>query len=403
MQLSRVNYGALVARVLRVLKGHLIKKRWRLLLSLVVLEAANYMRYASWYRWFNAMRCNRHTRAQIKTAVDSLMAQNPTTIERMKLHPAMVHLTNADALVDALHVGEFDSAEQPCGVMCTGKSRLHWFYRPLVLDCVHALAFGVGWVRLRQMGFEQTEYPTCVGKYHVWSRHVAGTKPVVFFPGFGVGAAPYARALLVLNRTIHAVVGPNMTSAWTWHSGQYTSDTLYDTVRRHLTGEEHDVLGHSMGSQMAASYANAQYVRGTEQENQTFVVVDGYSSPVDSFMACNGAFVVYDHWGKMGPILTKSHSLFVFYVTWLFSNLQFTATTKRFHSIVECTFWRDDYKARMVYCHSKADDLFDVPFMLQSGKVTLLSKGGHGDAFFGADWVQNGRKMRALLDRDSDV
>jgi hypothetical protein len=242
---------------------------------------------------------------------------------------------------------------------------------------------------MRLRGYVPRVYRTEIGAYTVWSRVVDGTKPVVVFPGFGLGAVPYARVVLEFGRTVHIVECPNLG----YHTGRspayITPESVYRVVRTHLAGEAHDIVAHSLGTSQAAFYVNRQYEMGTEDPGQVVVLCDSFVSPVDSIVSHLYPFTSRSMYDEVARPRGAGQWAFSCAVWFLVSNLDCTVYTKRFHTFYDGTFWRSDYRSRLCYVYGERDLLFDVPHIRQSvsgpesNQYLFLPKARHGSCLFG--------------------
>ena len=249
---------------------------------------------------------------------------------------------------------------------------------------------------MRWAGYTHRIHATEIGDYTVWSVVVPGSKPIVLFPGFGLGAVPYHRVLQKFGRTIHIVELPNLGFATPPTApGYLTSETLYRVVRAHVGNEPHDIVAHSLGSSPAAFYVNHQHTLQTTPENQTAVICDGFVCPVDAPLSHLYPFVDRHMYRDVtrthvAPVPWRTFSGFLWAVV---HDLDVTIFTKRVHNLYDGTLWREDYRTKIRYVFSERDLLYDVPFLRETvsrsdvdvdqNHFLFVPKTRHGGCLFG--------------------
>jgi len=394
--------------------------------SYCTFELMNYTRVCRNYDRLNQMR-NRSTasRADIGVLVDRILETTPTTIQRCIEYTSTRHIDSREALVDSLYVPE-KYEEIPYTQLSAGRTKLKFVYYPLIAEIGLRTIRRLGNAHLRWIGFRRTRYPTQIGDYHVWSRIVPGTKPIVFFPGFGLGAVAYGNMLRYFRRTAYIVEIPNLGMASDAAPGFITPETVYQVVRHHLlemesaesaesaesvesaesaesvdcdrtTVPSHDIIAHSMGSGQAAFYVNAQYTNHTEDATQTVIICDGFVNPYDTISSITFSFIDSSLFNEYKH--RSSWIEFMLVVNLVCTNVLCSTYTKRAICLYHSVLWREDYKANICYIYGERDLLYDVPFIASLAandkhpdNTMVIPRARHGACLFG-------KKRNQTLDR----
>ena len=367
-----------------------------IILSLVacygVAEISHYWKFVLRYHRFNGMRIARHTRDQLAQVATQLLAHTPETFQRLAQYSA-THVKDKESLVDVLHVDGHTpsiSATQ----LSTGRSDLFRQYKPVLFDWIRRTLYQAGTIAMHRVGYTSRIHATEIGDYTVWSRIIPDSKPIVMFPGFGLGAVPYHGVMTQFGRTVHIIELPNLGHNTPQDApGYMTSDTIYRVVRAHVGDEPHDIVAHSLGSSQAAHYINYQHTTHTTPPDQTAVICDGWVCPVDGVINHIYPFVDYSMYREMMRHREKPFSWFEFsnILRFVAHDLDVQVFTKRFHNFYEGVLWRDDYETTIRYVFAERDMLYDVPYIksvvsksyIERKKYLFLPKARHGACFFG--------------------
>ena len=271
-------------------------------------------------------------------------------------------------------------------VLTAGHSQLRWQYLPLAVHTTLKLVRLAGELVLFYKGFRRKWHLTDDGYYSVWSRYVPGSRPLVVFPGLGLGAVPYVQLVSHFNRTVHLVEVPNMGHATPYSNRQFTARTVFEVVSSY--GPAPDILAHSMGTATATNYLNEQEAHGSAPSPpQRVVMCDGFTHPMDMVRNHVYPFVDHvDHGSLLGQQLSSLlHRLFV---TMGVHNLEFTAWAKRFHNIHDGILWRTYPNVHFLHVYGMHDHIYDVPYIrnnvqpLENERFLFQPEGKHGDCLF---------------------
>lgn len=243
-----------------------------------------------------------------------------------------------------------------------------------------ARRFGNGY--LRYLGFSKKSYDTYDGLYNVWSHIVPDTKPILFFPGLGLGASPYAKYALRFNRTIHIIEVPNIGFATAYSNRQATSETLYDVVVQ--TADTYDIFAHSIGSIHTAMVLNKHAkLQNTNPINRNVIICDGFVNPIDLLRSQMYSFVDQVDYFNMKP-KPRSYLEFNMCLILITHSLEFGSWGKRYNNWYDNTLWRDYKNTTIKYIYSGNDFLYDTDYIAKNCPNSwVLKKGGHGSVIFG--------------------
>ena len=345
-----------------------------------LVELCHYWKLSNRYNNFNNFRQPNVTHEQIHEMTDAILKKNPNLFERALLFEHTSHITNKHELYDSLRTHE---ELRPSNKLPVGCTKLFWRYHPFVFEIAMKLVRQVGNGYMRYcLGYTREWHNTADGWYSVWTYNVLGTKPIMFFPGFGLGAVPYAKYAKKFNRTVHVIEVPNMGYATPITDRHATSKTIYDVVSKY--GIAPDVFAHSMGSSHAALWLNETTIRnGSLLPEHNVVICDGWVNTID-FMRCHMyPFVDYcDYHGLDNKKMTKLE--FYIFLWSSLHNLELTTWLKRYHNVYDSSLWREYPKANIKYVYSKNDILYDSEYIADNCSNSIcIGSGGHGSVIFG--------------------
>jgi hypothetical protein len=343
-------------------------------------ELYHYWKLTRRYNHFNDFRQPNITQEQMCEMTDAILEKNPNLFERALLFEHTLHITNKDEFYDSMRTHE---ELRPSNKLQVGCTKLFWRY--------HLFAFEIAMKIVRQLGngymryclkYTREWHNTTDGWYSVWTHEVPGTKPIVFFPGFGLGAIPYAKYAKQFKRTVHMIEVPNMGYATPMSDGHATSKTIYELVS--IYGIAPDVFAHSMGSSHAAIWLNETTQRnGALLPEHNVVICDGWVNPTDTMRSHMYPFVDYCDYPRLD---NKQMTLFKFYIfLWTaVHNLELTSWTKRYINVYDSCLWREYPKANIKYVYSENDILYDSKYITDNCVNSVcIGRGGHGSVIFG--------------------
>lgn len=343
-------------------------------------ELYHYWKLSRRYNHFNDFRQPNITQEQMREMTDAILEKNPNLFERAAQFEHTLHITNKDEFYDSMRTHE---ELRPSNRLQVGCTKLFWRY--------HLFAFEIAMKIVRQLGngymryclkYTREWHNTTDGWYSVWTHEVPGTKPIVFFPGFGLGAIPYAKYAKQFKRTVHMIEVPNMGYATPMSDGHATSKTIYELVS--IYGIAPDVFAHSMGSSHAAIWLNETTKRnGDLLPEHNVVICDGWVNATD-FIRCHMyPFVDYCDY----PVLDNKQMTRINFHIFLWTalhNLELTSWTKRYVNVYDSCLWREYPKANIKYVYAENDILYDSKYIADNCvNSTCIGKGGHGSVIFG--------------------
>jgi hypothetical protein len=343
------------------------------------------------YDYFNKLRVTfNETKEELWTMVHAVVKKNPDIFERCKLDSQTAHIHRE---VDLYNVITCHPDETPANQLQVGCSKMYWRYFPLVLDIFMKTLRQVGGVYMKcALGFTQITHKTVDGYYKVWTHTVVGTKPIVFFPGLGLGAVPYAKFAKSFGRTVHIIEVPNLSSTIIKSNSQATYNTVYEVVSKHVD-DGPDIFTHSMGCAHAAMYLNAIHGRDTPKHN--VIISEGFVDPFDSVRSHIYPFVgIGDYVGiRKKP---KYWAYFFGFVYMAVHDLECQAFTKRYHTFYHGTLWREYPNANITYVYTKYDILYDTEYIAKNSDCVFIPKGSHGFSIFGSGNLRFFTALRSL-------
>jgi pimeloyl-ACP methyl ester carboxylesterase len=252
--------------------------------------------------------------------------------------------------------------------------RLLVTYKPLLVQTTRLLSVRARWWWYRKPRghgeWTSTPVPTSDGEYRIWSRVVAHTRPLVFFPGFGMGVVAYVPYLSQLNRTTHAIEVPNLSNL-TWEQ------TVSIPTRHTLLAAFHtivpeqavvvDIMGHSMGTLAASMLANGLPAR----RMGAMVLFDPFCHPVALLDSTRLVFATRTDTSSVRTALAQH---------FVSRDLEVQAFA-RFSRLEDITLWRTDGHYPPILNMWSADDLFlDHTRFRVDGQTHHVVPGKHGSS-----------------------
>jgi hypothetical protein len=343
-------------------------------------ELYHYWKLSRRYKHFNDFRQPNITQEQMCEMTDAILEKNPNLFERALLFEHTLHITNKDEFYDSMRTHE---ELRPSNKLQVGCTKLFWRYHLFAFEIAMKIVrqLGNGYMRYC-LGFTREWHNTSDGWYSVWTHEVPGTKPIVFFPGFGLGAIPYAKYAKQFKRTVHMIEVPNMGYATPMSDGHATSKSIYELVS--IYGIAPDVFAHSMGSSHAAIWLNETTKRnGALLPEHNVVICDGWVNPIDAMRSHMYPFVDYCDYSLLDNKQMTRINFHIFLWSSLHS-LELTAWLKRYHNVYDSCLWREYPKANIKYVYAENDILYDSKYIADNCvNSTCIGKGGHGSVIFG--------------------
>jgi hypothetical protein len=343
-------------------------------------ELYHYWKLSRRYNHFNRYRPPNITQEQLYEMTEAILEKNPNMFERAAQFEHTSHITNKDEFYDSMQTHK---ELRPSNKLQVGCSKLFWRYCPFVLEIATKLVRQIGNGYMRYcLGYTREWHNTEDGWYSVWTYHVENTKPIVFFPGFGLGAIPYAKYAKKFERTVHMIEVPNMGYATPTTDRHASSKTIYDVVSKY--GIAPDIFAHSMGSSHAAIWLNETTVRnGSSLKDHNIVICEGWVNTTDMLRCHMYPFVDYCDY----TVLDNKQMTQMKFNLFLWSalhNLELTTWTKRYINVYDSSLWRKYPKSNIKHIYSKNDILYDGEYLTNNCKNSIcIGNGGHGSVIFG--------------------
>ncbi len=231
-------------------------------------------------------------------------------------------------------------------------------------------------------GFQRSWHLTDDGYYSVYKYEPKNRqRPIIFFPGLGMGAIPYAHiAKQLLNRTVYIIEVPNMGYATPLSDRHATSKTIYEVVSKLV--HEFDIVCHSLGSTHTANLMNNLFLKNELGRVKNAVICDGFVNPIDVITSNLYSFVDncdYDATTKKARNKWEFHAFLYFAM----HNPEFGSWAKRFHNFYDEVLWRDYDGVNIDYIYGEKDFLYDTEYICKNSNGLLIPRASHGACLFG--------------------
>ena len=353
-----------------------------LLGTYTIMELGHYIQYSRRYIHFNNIRLPNIPKDEMDKMIDSILVKNPDIFERAQKYPHTRHIKSREDLID---INTTHTELYPSNQVRAGSSKLYWCYFPFCLDITMKIFRQLGNVHMRTIGFSRNWHKTTDGYYSVWSYIVPNTKPVIFFPGAGLGAIPYGMVAKKLERTVHIIEIPNMGYATPLSDKHFSTKTICDVVSIYSPDNAPDILAHSMGTIPATLYINEIQKKHSNLPKQNIVICDGFVSAIDPLTSHLYTFVDYP---DCRTHLTKINTTLEFYILCMISQtIEINSYSKRYHNFYNGVLWKDYTNANIKYVYAGKDLLFDTKYiserMINDPNYVFIEKGFHGSCLFG--------------------
>jgi hypothetical protein len=348
-----------------------------------VLEFTNLQRQIHTYNYFNELYVEPIvSEMDKKNCIDALISKDSEIFERSKLYTITNQIMDIGKLYNAVTCIKGENT--PSDIMQVGTSRLHWSYTPVIIDiCMKQLRI-LGEYYMYWNGYSRKTYITKDGYYSVFTykNNTNKSKPLIFFPGIGFGAIPYAHVAKLFRRTIHIVEVPNLCYATPNTNSHATGTTLSEVVKSCVDEQEHDVICHSFGSFHTSIYLNTSYKLN---KIKNVVICEGFTNPIDVVYNHILPFISCKHFGHI-PIISKSFLKYMIFTKVLVNNIYIHSYCKRYIDICTNVNWRDYGDIKIKYVYSENDELLNSKYItskMNPEDYYFIPKGRHGACFFG--------------------
>ena len=369
-----------------MLRSLLRKWKWTLVAMVyLVAEYRSYVRQRRRFVHFEQLRVRMSPTE--RNATRDVMARLSHDLARLRDLDLRPHscLRTSQNILEASKIPDDTEPRRPAHEMTLFNTSLYWQYIPLPVWYGICLVRFVGEAYLRGRGFARQWHSTPDGYYAVWSRHVPKTRPVVLFPGVGLGAVPYVEIAARLGRTVYMIEIPNLGYSTPLSDRQCTASTLYDVITSHVACP--DILAHSMGTVMATMFLNEQRARGVSVTQQQHVVLcDGFTHLVDVPLSWVGAFMGWSDYRQV----CRDKGAYV-YLMWaiilvMLHNVEVQAWTKRFCFPHTSLLYHPYPNTHILHLYGSKDPLMDARYISekhQDESIVLVEDGAnHGDILF---------------------
>jgi pimeloyl-ACP methyl ester carboxylesterase len=346
----------------------------------IAFEYAHYTRLIIRHKHFNDLRLERtHSDEEQRKMMEVIIKKNPGIFERNVQRKHLAHIVDEDTLYDALTI---QNQIQPSNKMCVGRSEIYWRYCPFRVESFFYGVRKLGELYMYFAGFKRSWHWTTDGYYSVYTFHNSNSneRPIVFFPGLGLGAIPYAHIAKRLNRTVYMIEVPNMGYATPLSDRHATAKTIYEVVGKYA--DEFDIVCHSMGSGHATHLINNLFLKNELYKVKNLIVCDGFVNPVDALINHMYPFVDFCDYELVHKRLRTKREFYMF-VYFASQNPEFNSWAKRYHNFYDGVLWRDYNGVNIHYIYGDKDVLYDTDYISQHSKGLVIKNASHGACFFG--------------------
>ena len=353
-------------------------------LQYLLAEILHYWQLRKRYNHFNDLRIESNIPVEEQEkVVNAIICKNPTLFERSVKYEHTRHITNKTQLYDMVINVE---QTKPSNKLYIGCSQIYWRYHPFIFELFMKFTRQIGNMWMYCNGFKRKWYLTNDGYYSVFVYNANNDKrPIVFFPGLGLGAIPYARIAKLLNRTVYMIEVPNLSYATPLSLRHATGETLYNVVTDCIEKNiDYDIVCHSMGSVHAAMILNQSFEKNELHLIKNAVICDGFVNPIDVITSHIYPFVDYCDWNTICK-RPKSKAEFIAFLYFACHNLEMNSWAKRYHNFYNEILWRDYGKTCIKYIYGSKDILYDTEYIasqMDSKECHLIQNGSHGSCFF---------------------
>jgi hypothetical protein len=345
-------------------------------------EYAHYTKLLMRHNYFNDLRVEQTNSDEEQwKMVKAILRKNPDLFERASRIKHTSHIVDEDALYKALTV---EDEIKPANQVCVGCGEIYWRYHPHRLESFMICIRKLGELYMYFAGFKRTWHLTDDGYYSVYKYEVnKEERPIIFFPGFGMGAIPYAHIAKQFNRTVYIIEVPNIGYATPLSERQATGESLYEAVNNCIIkGEDFDIFAHSLGSAHASHFINKVFQKNQLCRVKNAVICDGFVNPIDVINSHLYPFVDYCDYNILHK-KTRNIWEFNLFVYFALHNPEFGSWAKRFHNLYDGVLWRDYMGVNINYVYCEKDFLYDTEYICKNSKCLFVKKASHGACLFG--------------------
>jgi pimeloyl-ACP methyl ester carboxylesterase len=353
-----------------------------LLFFTIAFEYAHYTKLVRRYNHFNNFRLKQtQSDEEQRKMTRAIIQKNPGLFERLSKFQHASHIVDEDALYNVLTI---DNGIKPKNKLSVGCSEIYWRYHPHRFESFMICLRKLGELYMYFSGFKRSWYLTDDGYYSVYtytSKANNNKRPIIFFPGFGLGAILYAHIAKQLNRTVYMIEVPNMGYATPLSERHATGETLYDVVNK-CNLQRFDIFSHSLGTAHAAHLINTLFQKNDLHRVKNAIICDGFVNPIDALVSHIYPFVDFCDYNKMHKP-TRNKSEFYMFIYFASQNPESNSWAKRFHNFYDGVLWRDYNGVNINYVYSEKDILYDTEYINRNSNCLLVKNTSHGASLFG--------------------
>lgn len=347
-----------------------------------VVEFTHYQKQVGVYNHFNTLRVKYDTSMQdVEKCIDKIISVDGDFFERASICSITNRIKTRTDLYDFF--SNPGPNLEPPDIAKPGNSELYWSYTPFCVDIFMKQLRLVGEKFMKWNTYTQSTYATNDGYFNVFTYENKDSigRPLIFFPGLGFGAIPYATVAKAFGRTVHIIEVPNFCYATPNTTTHATGESLSFIVKKCVGDQDHDVIGHSFGGFHATIYLNESH---SLRKVKKILICEGFNNPIDVLMNHLIPFVNNSHFGSI-PVVRFPFARFNFFIHMIAYNIYIHSFCKRHINIINSTLWREYDGVRIKYIYSENDPLIDSNYIMQRmnpDDYYCIKNGTHGSCFF---------------------
>ena len=363
------------------------------LLIYIFLESSNFISYCIRYKYFSELRYNIKDYNNVnnfKKYIINFIINNKSWYDYAKTfyNNFGINLKNEKdktLLLKILTDNEYKIKNNSI-IGSQGNTDLVFSYKPFLVKSLLYLVKYIGEIRLYYLGFTKNIHHNNDGIYCVWSRKCKlniNKKPIIFFPGYGLGSVLYLNIYNKFDREIHIIEVPNI-SSFTKSNSHCTSKNLNKIIK--IYDKNADFIAHSLGTLHCSMYIN---FKNNYKLKKKIVLCDPFCLPINFIDTLSAPLINYDNYKTIKRIRNNQYISQIqwFFIVWfIYHDIEFQSWTKRFARLNEILLWKQYKNIKFKYIFGEKDIMISSHLLknvIDYNNILILPKGKHGSCFFG--------------------
>ncbi len=400
------------------------KNKYKLIIAIIliyiILEFINYNKYKKKVKYFN----NNFPLSDFITSSDELKKNNEfqkylkknilqlNTNRSREIFKLFYNINNDNELTDE-KILEFIK-QSPSTNFSNNKIlnyKIDSMYKPLFLYWIMCIFFFIGKIIFFINGFKLEQYDICEENYNIWIYNVPNTKPIIFFPGLGIGALQYLYMAKNLNRTIYMIEVPNINCITTITSNYMTQQTLKKIVLENILYKYHKtinnkidytLMGHSFGTIIASVFHNSLIHESKSCMVElyfpsNFILIDPVSIVENYMENIILPFIKITDYFKFSKLNRPKINIFLWTIIMYYAikDINFQIYCKRYYIPHQGTLWKHHDNIKYLYILGSNDFLINNKINVEllkknkteNCKIHLVENGNHLDCILGNNHI----------------